>query len=184
MRSDKPEAVTFQNWVCDEVLPCIRRHGMYATDETLEKLIGEPDFGIQLLTKLKEEREAKNRVMEAHAKLQDAMERIQPMADYCQRVLNTQQTVTVTQIAQDYGYSARAFNELLRDMGVQFRQNEQWILYAAIKKKGYVQSGTVVYIRFDGSQGSKMFTKWTQQGRLFLYRKLKEKGIVPVMERN
>ena len=137
MRSNKKEAVLFQNWVCEEVLPCIRRNGMYATDETLEKLIGEPDFGIRMMKRLRKERAEKKQLTEAHKKLQDEMGRIKPMADYCNRVLNTQQTVTVTQIAQDYGYSARAFNELLRDMGIQFRQSEQWMLYASLKKKGY-----------------------------------------------
>jgi anti-repressor protein len=61
MRSDRQEAVDFQNWVCDEVLPSIREHGMYAMGETLERFITSPEFGIRLLSELKDEREARMR---------------------------------------------------------------------------------------------------------------------------
>ena len=58
MRSDRQEAVDFQNQVCDEVLPSIREHGLYATNEKLERIITSPEFGIRLLSELKDEREA------------------------------------------------------------------------------------------------------------------------------
>jgi anti-repressor protein len=61
MRSDRQEAVDFQNWVCDEVLPSIREHGLYATNEKLERIITSPEFGIRLLSELKDEREARMR---------------------------------------------------------------------------------------------------------------------------
>jgi prophage antirepressor-like protein len=61
MRSDRQEAVDFQNQVCDEVLPGIRQHGLYATNEKLKRLITSPEFGIRLLSELKDEREARMR---------------------------------------------------------------------------------------------------------------------------
>ena len=59
MRSDKPQAEDFQDWVCGEVLPSIRKHGAYATEETIDRIISDPDYGIKLLTTLKEERAAR-----------------------------------------------------------------------------------------------------------------------------
>ena len=59
IRSDKPEAVQFRRWVTSEVLPSIRKHGMYATPATIEEMIANPDIIIQLATTLKEERAAR-----------------------------------------------------------------------------------------------------------------------------
>ena len=59
MRSDKLQAEPFQDWVCGEVLPSIRKHGIYATDNVIDQILNNPDFGIELLTKLKEERSAR-----------------------------------------------------------------------------------------------------------------------------
>ena len=178
--SRKSVARMFQKWVFDEVLPAIRRHGAYATSETIDHIMQDPEYGAALLHRLKKEREARVRLEEAKQSLMKEVDEMKPMADYCRMVLDSPQTVTVTQIAQDYGYSACAFNELLRDMGIQFRQNEQWILYARLKARGYVMSTTAIYTRYDGSQGTKMYTRWTQQGRLYLYERLKKVGIEPI----
>lgn len=61
MRSNLPDAEKFQDWVCEEVLPSIRKHGIYATDVTIEKLLANPDFAIQALQNLKEERQSELR---------------------------------------------------------------------------------------------------------------------------
>lgn len=67
MRSNLPDAEKFQDWICDEVLPSIRKHGMYATDVTIDKLLGDPDFAIQALQSLKTERLKR---IEAEAKIE------------------------------------------------------------------------------------------------------------------
>lgn len=67
MRSRKPEAKEFQRWVTHEVLPSIRKHGVYATEATIDRILTDPDFGIRLLTDLKNER-AKRIEAENHAK--------------------------------------------------------------------------------------------------------------------
>lgn len=89
------------------------------------------------------------------------------------------QGVDITQIAQDYGLSGRKMNSILHEKGIQYKDNRQWILYAAYKDKGYVHSTT---LSLDNGK-SVMCTQWTQKGRTFIYEKLKADGILPVMER-
>lgn len=107
---------------------------------------------------------------------------MQPKVSYVDTILSSKETVTTTQIAQDYGQSAKAFNVLLRNFGVQHKVGGQWILYAKYLPYGYVQSETVSITHRDGSAGSVMHTKWTQKGRLFLYNELKNHGIIPTIE--
>lgn len=59
LSSKLPSAKKFKHWVTAEVLPSIRRHGIYATENTIEKILSDPDYGIRLLTELKEERSAR-----------------------------------------------------------------------------------------------------------------------------
>lgn len=107
---------------------------------------------------------------------------MQPKVSYVDTILSSKETVTTTQIAQDYGQSVKAFNILLRNFGVQRKVGGQWILYAKYLPCGYVQSETVPITHRDGSAGSVMHTKWTQKGRLFLYDELKNRGIIPTIE--
>lgn len=104
--------------------------------------------------------------------------------DYLNTILQSTGTVTTTQIAQDYGFSAMAFNKKLNDMRIQHKVNGQWILYSSHQAKGYVHSKTITFYRSDGRPDTKMCTNWTQRGRLFLYDALKEVGILPMIERN
>lgn len=102
--------------------------------------------------------------------------------DYMDIILSTKGCVTITQIAQDYGMSAVKFNKILEDMRIQRKVNGQWILYAPYMTQGYVHSKTVNITRYGGISDTKMHTEWTQKGRLFLYQKLKTKGIIPLIE--
>lgn len=108
---------------------------------------------------------------------------MQPKVSYVDTILSCKETVTTKQIAQDYGQSAKAFNILLRNFGVQHKVGGQWILYAKYLPCGYVQSETVSITHRDGSAGSVMHTKWTQKGRLFLYNELKKHEILPLIEK-
>lgn len=108
---------------------------------------------------------------------------LKPKADYMDRILSSRSLVTTTQIAKDYGYSAIAFNKLLHELGVQFKVNDQWVLYTKHQNHGYTHSVTIDITHNDGRPDVKMQTEWTQKGRLFLYELLKSRDIIPVIEK-
>ena len=103
---------------------------------------------------------------------------MQPKASYYDLILQNKNTVPITQIAKDYGMSGRKFNELLHELGVQYKFRKTWLLYQQYAEFGYTQSRTYA---IDESR-SVMHTYWTQKGRLFLYDLLKSVGILPVIE--
>lgn len=105
-----------------------------------------------------------------------------PKVDYVDRILSSNDCMTVTQIAQDYGISAVKFNGVLKTAGIQRKVGSQWILYANYQGKGYVQTRTTEYKKSNGSVGTKPLTVWTQKGRMFIYQKLKEIGVEPIEE--
>ncbi len=190
MKAKNETAEKFQAKVADEIIPSIRKHGAYMTADTLEKALSSPDFLIQLATKLKDEQERNKRLEnEKKALEQETIEmdkkisELEPKANYVDIILQSKSTVLATQIAQDYGMSAKTFNKKLSELRIQRKVGDQWILYADYQGKGYVHSKTINITRSNGQQDTKMQTEWTQKGRLFLYEKLKKHGIYPMIER-
>ena len=184
MQSRKPIAKQFKKEV-KKILKDIRKNGMYATDELLDN----PDLLIAAATKLKEERAARLKAEEEKERLQleskqkdQIIGELKPKADYTDVILKSKSLVTTTQIAKDYGMSGRDFNKKLHELKVQYKQNEQWLLYSKYHDKGYTHSETITITRSNGIKDTKMNTKWTQKGRLFLYDLLKENGILPMIE--
>ena len=90
--------------------------------------------------------------------------------------------VTTTQIAKEYGCGAKVFNRLLHLHGIQYRANNQWVLYAKHQDKGYTANLVFRLYRSDGSAVEKLHTAWTHKGRKFLYHELKRRGILPMAE--
>lgn len=178
--SELPSAEKFESWVFDEVLPSIRKHGMYATDELLDN----PDLLIQVATALKEEREKNQFLLNQTEQQIKVIEELQPKASYYDLILQCNDLISVTEIAKDYGMSARKFNQLLNSLGIQFYQSGRWFLYATYQGNGYATSKTQNYPKPDGTQGSKTHMYWTQKGRLFLYDLLKVKGYIPEIEQS
>ena len=195
--SRKPEAKAFRKWVTSVVLPTIRKHGAYMTNDAIERALTEPDSLIQLATSIKEERskrlaveavceEQRKQISQLGSQVDDLQSEVSVMKDkvsYLDVILATKNSVLVTQIAQDYGESAILFNRRLNRMGIQYSRGKQWILYGPYKDCGYVTSETYVIKHKDGHEDVHMNTKWTQKGRRFLYDILKREGILPVIER-
>ena len=106
-----------------------------------------------------------------------------PKVEYYTKVIASTDTVTATTIAKDYGMTTAKFNALLHNLGVQFKQDGQWVLYQKYQNKGYTKSETIPIQRFPGVLGSATSTKWTQVGREFLYHFLKDNNIIPESEK-
>lgn len=116
--------------------------------------------------------------------LDTAVNNMKPKVSYVDNILQRKDTINVTQIAQDYGMSAKAFNILLRNLKIQHKVGKVWIVYGKYLAKGYVQSETFTYDKSNGTQGVRTFTKWSQRGRLFLYNTLKAHNIIPLIEQS
>lgn len=160
LSSKLDSAKRFKRWVTSEVLPQIRKNGRY-------------------------ELEQHNRVLESrNALLEEITAQQKPLTDYARTILSSTQTVTITQIAQDYGFSAVRFNELLLRLRIQHKVGGQWILYSPYLNRGYVQSFSSYFVKPDGEVQVKLHTRWTQSGRLFLYEELKRAGVLPLIELN
>ena len=167
--SKLPAAQQFEAWVFDEVLPSIRRHGMCAIDELLDN----DEFLEQAIVTLSAER-AK------HLAAEQALLEAAPKVSYYDVVLASPSLITTTEIAKDYGLSAKKLNQILREEQVQFHRSGRWFLYARFAEQGYTQSKTHEYN--EGKTRTHMY--WTQKGRLFIYDLLKnERGLLPVIER-
>lgn len=119
---------------------------------------------------------------EAIAEKDKAIAELHEKTSYLDQILQSKDTVTTTQIAQDYGMSAKKFNVELRNMKIQRKVGGQWILYSPYNTMGYVHSETFIP---ENSKTRKvvMLSKWTQKGRLFLYEELKKRDILPLIEK-
>ena len=168
IKANNPTAEKFQYWVTHEVLPTIRKHGAYMTDEVLEQALVNPDTIIKIVEKLKEEKEAKE-IAEKRA------EQLQPDADYCKNVLRNPTLISSTEIAKRYGWGAVTLHKKLHELGVMYKQGKQWILYAKYSRLGYADRA-----RYEKGPG---ILKWTPRGERFIYNLLKDEGIVPIIER-
>lgn len=147
-QSRKESAERFTDWVTNEVLPSVRKHGIYATDNVIDNILNNPDFGIELLTKLKEERAARIEAERKNAIL-----------------THVNKTYTMTEIAKELNLkSAMQLNKVLASMGIQYKVNGTWVFYSNYSNLGYeeikqevLDNGKVVYHR-----------KITQTGREFI----------------
>ena len=133
---------------------------------------------VAALTQIKEESERRKQLECLTLVQRQQIAELQPKASYYDLILQNKNTVPITQIAKDYGMSGRKFNELLHELGVQYKFRKTWLLYQQYAECGYTQSRTYA---IDESR-SVMHTYWTQKGRLFLYDLLKREGMLPVIE--
>ena len=187
LRSNLPEAKKFKHWVTADVLPSIRKHGMYATDE----LLANPDFAIQVFQQLKEEREARKladakveRLEEENAAQAQQIAESQPKITYYDQVLMCRDAVPTSIIAKDYGWSAKRLNKFLEEKGIQYKLRGTWLLKQKYAGFGYTKSETFPFEGRTGNMHAAINTKWTQKGRLFIYDTMKKHGNLPLIEQD
>ena len=177
LSSHLPSAKKFKHWITSEVIPSIRKNGLYAVDELLDN----PDLFIDVLQELKLERENNKNLKLQIAQNNQIIGELKPKASYYDLILQNKSLMPITKIAKDYGMSGRAFNAMLHELGIQYKLGNTWLLYQHYADNGYTQLKTHA---IDADK-SVMHTYWTQKGRLFLYDLLKnEKGLLPLIERN
>ena len=179
--SNSPKVKPFRKWVTKEVLPSIRKTGQYSANvpQTFSQALM---LAAKQQEQIEEQRAALAQQGEEIVKLSNEVMTMKPKATYYDLILNNPSTVTITQIAQDYGMSAKKFNQILCDFRIQHKVNKQWILYADNINKGYVQSKPTNIPLSNGTEKVVYNTEWTQKGRIFLYEKLKRNGILPMIE--
>lgn len=162
-----------------EILPAIRKHGVYAVDEVLAN----PDMLISALTELKKERARSKELTNTIAVKDQQIAEMQPKASYYDLVLNCKDLVSISVIAKDYGWSAKKMNQYLHEKKVQYKKGKIWLLYQKYAEKGYTSTKTQTYAGNDGNMHTSVHTYWTQAGRLFIYDLLKADGVLPTIER-
>lgn len=150
--------------------------------EALKSLVKSEEEKQQLALENKQQQETILTISKENMELGNKITEMLPKVSYYDKILQSNATMTITQIAQDYGMSAVRMNKELEAMKIQHKVRGQWILFAPFLKGGYVHSRAVDIIRKDGQHDVKYNTEWTTKGRIFLYESLKAKGILPLIE--
>lgn len=174
--NDEARAKLILRW---EELETKERTGGFVVPQTFSQALM---LAAKQQEQIEEQRAALAQQGEEIVKLSNEVMTMKPKATYYDLILNNPSTVTITQIAQDYGMSAKKFNQILSDFRIQHKVNKQWILYADNINKGYVQSKPTNIPLANGTEKVVYNTEWTQKGRIFLYEKLKQAGILPMIE--
>lgn len=197
--SKLPSAENFERWVFDEVLPSIRKYGAYLTEEALARVTGDTSEAEKLFTELKKEklrvkqlqkecdslerlmavtREANELLSTTNELLEKRVEVLEPKASYYDSVLDSEELIPISLIAEDYGLTAQKLNGLLHGFGIQHPVGKSWAINREYLDMGYTQTKVLKY----GAETITV-TYWTQKGKKFIYEFLKELGIVPLNER-
>ena len=160
LSSKLESAKRFKHWVTCEVLPSIRKQGGYLMlkqGETDEQLMA------RALQLVKTTLDTRNQ--------QIAL--LLPKAEYAERVLTSVSCLTVTQIAKEMGMVAHELNTLLCELGIQYKQSGQYLLYAPYVRKGLAQNRTIEFYLNNGTLFTYTYLVWTERGRYFIHQLLK-----------
>lgn len=160
LSSKLESAKRFKHWVTSEVLPSIRKQGGYLMlkqGETDEQLMA------RALQLVKTTLDTRNQ--------QIAL--LLPKAEYAEQVLTSVSCLTVTQIAKEMGMVAHELNTLLCELGIQYKQSGQYLLYAPYVRKGLAQNRTIEFYLNDGTLFTYTYLVWTERGRYFIHKLLK-----------
>lgn len=189
----------FKRWVTSEVLPSIRKYGAYLTEEALARVTGDTSEAEKLFTELKKEklrvkqlqkecdslerlmavtREANELLSATNELLEKRVEVLELKASYYDSVLDSEELIPISLIAEDYGLTAQKLNGLLYGFGIQHPVGKSWAINREYLDMGYTQTKVLKY-----STETITVTYWTQKGKKFIYEFLKELSIVPLNER-
>lgn len=168
LESRKPEARTIRKWLTSEVMPSLRKTGMYINPNA--------PINPAFLRRMADEIEQRDKQIAA---LSGQVAELEPKAKYCELILQSNEALPVTVIAKDYGMGAAEFNALLHKLEIQFKTGTVWVLYQIYAGLGYMKSVTKTL------QNGLTVTQnyWTQKGRMFLYSALKKANVLPLVER-
>ena len=173
-------AMEFARWLnprfaiwCNDRIKELAKHGFTATPAALEQMMNNPDFIIGMASKLKEERRQKELAQNQLYFANKTIVEQSPKVKYHDKVLQSVNTYTTTQIAKELGLSGQALNRLLYQKSIQFKQSGVWMLYSKFQGLKYTKTRTYTFVRSDSSTGSKTETVWTEKGREFIHNKIK-----------
>lgn len=191
MQSRKPIAKQFKSEV-KKILKSIRTTGGYIVNQeemSPEELLAKAlQVANNVIAKKAEENKkllAQNQELVLESKAKDqVINELKPKLTYLDEILGSKNLLNITQIAKDYGMSGQELNRKLSEMRIQYKQRDQWLLYSSYQREEYTMSETTCYKDSTGVLQTRLSTKWTQKGRLFLYEKLKKEGILPMIERD
>lgn len=168
-KANSKAAEHFTDWVAEEVLPAIRKHGAYMTDEKAFEVVNNPTGLANLLQQAADQLNAKDKEIET----------LKPKADKYDRYLSYKGLITITEIAKEYGMSGRELNQFLHEKGIIFKKGSQWFVY-----QKYAELGLASYeIFMPGDREVRRSLKWTTKGEQFIRDLLEAEGIMPVLER-
>lgn len=188
LSSKLPQAKQFKRWVTSEILPSIRKHGAYVTDQKAVEITTNPNAlaeFLQSITDQVKQLETKNlELVEKNEVLAGELKETKPKAEYYDLMLANKGLIKTSEIAKNYGRSAQSFNKLLHKLKVIYKQGETWLPYAKYQTHNYVQLEPFSFTNKKGLPDVKMLTKWTMKGHIFLYELLKKNGILPLIEQD
>lgn len=190
-QSRKKEAKAFQDWVFNDVLPSIRKQGGYIVtkhDDTEDDIMARALLIAENRVKALKDRNATlqaacdgyetqrieaNKRIEALASSneQKAIEikQLTPDADYTREVMTSTSTWNTNVIAKEFGMSAKSLNQHLKNLGLQYKQHNVWMLTDRYQNKGYTKTTTFKYVQSDGTVGTRLQMEWTEKGRRWLH---------------
>jgi Uncharacterized phage-encoded protein len=178
MKANNEVARKFQDRVCDEILPMIRKTGMYMTDNVFDAIMQNPEKIGQFLIEYGKTRKENEKLILENKEKDKQITELKPAKEYVDKILSTEDTMTITQIAADYGLSGLRLNQILHQERIIRNVGGQWLLYMEHMNKGYTKSETIAIKKKDGSDKVITATKWTQKGRLKIHQTLTELGIL------
>lgn len=191
MKANNEVARKFQDLVCDEILPSIRKNGGYivsSENDSDEEIIARALIIAQKTIEKKNKELKKLETVNTHLQAENetqkqVIEELKPAKEYLDVILASPDVLAISQIAADYGMSGIELNRILNKQGLIRKINEQWLLYKEHMNKGYTESNTYTYMTFLGIERTAITTYWTQKGRLKIHEILTNLGIKANMDK-